>query len=152
MRVIVGIVIVAFVLVACAGPEAEPQGEATPQAEPALTATVPEASRCEPASEGLVTAISDGLSVSGGGSLADTVIVKSTAFENAYFVAADIEGSGTAGREVGVWVTNDTAGGGAIYSVIALASEFSSWGPGGQTDAAFSMSDDGASEAEACVA
>ncbi len=48
-------------------------------------------------------------------------------------------------------VTNDLNGGGLIYSVDAVAEEFSDWGPGGQTDAGFSMSDDGAQESVDCA-
>jgi hypothetical protein len=40
---------------------------------------------------------------------------------------------------------------GLIFSVNGFATEFSDWGDGGATDAALSMSDDGGSEAEACV-
>ena len=38
-----------------------------------------------------------------------------------------------------------------ILSVNEAAKEFSGWGDGGETDAHFSTSDDGASEAEDCA-
>ncbi len=87
----------------------------------------------------------------GGGSLRSAQVVRSADFNSAYFVAADIQGAGLEGpHDIGVWVTNRLDGRGA-FSVNGHANEFSDWGDGGQTDAAFSMSDDGASEAEDCV-
>jgi hypothetical protein len=38
----------------------------------------------------------------------------------------------------------------SIYAVDEVAKEFSDWGDGGQTDAGFSINDDGAQEARAC--
>lgn len=119
------------------------------------TGTAPDApaSRCQAASAGLVASIEEGLNVAGGGSLRNAQIVKSNDFENAYFVSADIEGEGMDGDNIGTWVTNAPQGGsGLLYSVNALAEGFSDWGPGGQTDAQFSMSDDGAEESARCAA
>lgn len=103
--------------------------------------------RCGRASSALVSAIESGLTVNGGGSLTDAYIVHSDDFENAHFVAAKIEGEGIADA-VGVWSTNDPAGGGSIFSADALAEEFSDWGNG----PGFRPSDDGFSEARDCAA
>lgn len=53
--------------------------------------------------------------------------------------------------EVAVWASNRLDGTGLIYSVNNFALSFSDWGDGGRTQAGFSMSDDGAREAVACV-
>jgi hypothetical protein len=103
--------------------------------------------RCVAASGALVSAIESGLTVSGGGSLSNAYIVRSDDFDNAYFVAARINGEGM-GDSVGVWSTNDPDGGGSIFSADAFAAEFSDWGDG----PGFSPSDDGFTEAEDCAA
>ncbi len=106
-------------------------------------------SRCNPADAGLIAAISEGLTVAGGGYLANGQIVKSNDFSKIYFVAADIQGVGMEGREIRVWATNGTqAGEGLIFAVNSLAKEFSDWGPGDTTDAHISMTDDGARRGE----
>jgi hypothetical protein len=102
--------------------------------------------RCSAASSALLSAIEQGLTVSGGGSLSGGQVVRSDDFENVYFVAARIEGEGMSDA-VGVWATNDQAGGGSIFSADALASEFSDWGEG----PGFSSSDDGFEEARDCA-
>lgn len=106
----------------------------------------PESSRCARASAALVSAIETGLTVTGGGSLSNAFVVKSDDFENASFVAAQIEGEGM-DDTVGVWSTNDPDGGGSILSADAFAAEFSDWGDG----PGFSSSDDGFSEARECA-
>jgi hypothetical protein len=103
-------------------------------------------SRCEAASDGLLTAIEMGLTVRGGGSLSNGYTVKSTDFDNVSFVAAQINGEGL-DDSVGVWATNDIARGGSIFAAEALAAEFSDWGDG----PGFSPSDDGLSEARSCA-
>jgi hypothetical protein len=132
-------------LVAACGGTSTPTTNA-PRATPRATPR-PLVSRCNPASAALLSRIEQGLTVYGGGSLANGQTVKSRDFESVYFVAADIQGEGV---EVGVWATNSLTSG-LTYSVNALAKEFSDWGDGGATDARLSMSDDGAAEAEACV-
>jgi hypothetical protein len=108
------------------------------------------APKCKSATPPLVAAISAGLD--DGLTLRNVVAVRSRDFKKAYFVAGEVEGPGLEGSgDVGVWVTNSPSGNGLIYSVDAVAEEFSDWGPGGQTDAKFSMSDDGASAAQRCV-
>lgn len=104
-------------------------------------------SRCDTASTALVDAIESGLTVTGGGSLSNAQIVKSDDYENAYFVAARIEGEGMADA-VGVWSTNDPAGGGSIFAADSFARQFSDWGPG----PGFLSSDDGFAEVRECAA
>lgn len=142
MRRIVSIVATAALMAACSG-----SGAATP-ARPD-----PPASRCAAAPAALVAAISTGLDIVGGGSLRNVYAVKSADFEKVWFVSGDLEGSGLEGADdVATWVTNDLSGGGGlIYAVGGMATQFSDWGDGGQTDAAFSLSDDGAQASADCV-
>lgn len=109
------------------------------------------ASRCIAVEQTTLSNIAEGLTVSGGGSLRDGWAVRSEDFEQVYFVAAEMDGSGMEGDgEVGLWATNDLAGG-LIFAVNSMAEEFSDWGSGGGTDAELTTSDDGADEALDCV-
>ena len=103
--------------------------------------------RCAPVDASLVTAIEEGLR---GNTLARAEAVKSDDFESAWFIAGIVE---EAGSEPALWVINDISQGGAgvMYSVNDVARDVSDWGDGTRTDAAFSPSDDGASEALSCV-
>lgn len=123
-----------------------PTPPATTEPTEATEATEPPSTRCESASAALVTAIESGLTVTGGGSLSNAVIVRSADFENVYFVAARIEGEGM-DSTVGVWATNGPDADGLIFSADALAREFSEWGDG----PGFSSSDDGFAEARDCA-
>ena len=108
--------------------------------------------RCAPASGTLLAAISQGLTVSGGGTLRSGYVVKSNDFAKVWMVAAEIDGSGMEkSGDVGVWATNDPNGAGMIFAVDGMAKEFSDWGDGSKTDAQFSLSDDGISVAKACA-
>jgi len=129
------------------------QPEPTEEPEPTEQPTVEAAdSRCEPVDDALVSAISDGLTIDGGGSLRNAQAVRSDDFESAYFVAADVQAAGLEGaNDIGIWVTNDLAAPTSIYAVDEVAQEFSDWGDGGQTDARFSASDDGAQAARGCA-
>lgn len=132
MKARLSVLVTAMILAACS---------ATPS--PLANAT---ANRCAPAPGALLAAISQGLTVTGGGTLRDGSTVKSNAFSNVWMVAAEIDGPGLEGNgDIGIWATNDTSGAGAIYAVDAVAREFSDWGKGSATDA-----DDGASEAKRC--
>lgn len=106
-------------------------------------------SRCEAVGQKLSGTIAEGLKVQGGGTLRGAQAVKSTAFEKVWMISADIEGPGLSGKDdIGTWATNDlTAGKGLIFSVGAVAREFSQWGPG----PGFNLSDDGVAESRACV-
>ena len=77
--------------------------------------------------------------------------VHSDDFQQAYFVAARLEGPRIGSDQVGLWVVNDLYQPGLTFSVNDAAKLFSDWGDGGSTDAHFSTSDDGASEAEDCA-
>lgn len=109
--------------------------------------------RCEPVSPTYLAGIEEGLMVTGDGSLRNGQAVRSEDYERVWFVAAEIDGSGIEGNDVvGVWATNGDPSAsefGLIFAVDAFAREFSDWGTG--EDLGLSMSDDGASEAEACV-
>lgn len=102
--------------------------------------------RCAPASDGLVSSVETGLTVSGGGSLGSGQVVKSNAFPTLWFLAARVSGPGMSGKDVGVWATSDDTGHGMIWSVDGMAHEFSDWPKGPAT-----MSDDGASIAQGCA-
>jgi len=130
-------------------PTDEPTEEPEPTAEP-----TEEASRCEPVDDVLFRAISDGLTISGGGgSLRNAQAVKSDDYEEVWFVAADLQGKNLEGSDdIGIWATNSLAAGeGLIFAVDEVAQEFSDWGDGGQTDAQLSINDDGAQEARGCA-
>lgn len=103
--------------------------------------------RCEPVNASLMTAIEEGLR---GYTLSHAEAVRSNDFESAWFVAGIVDG--TEG-EPALWVANDISQGRPelLYSVNDVALDVSDWGDGTGTDAAFSPSDDGASEAIGCV-
>ena len=126
---------------------------ATASAAPTPTrrpATPTPASRCQPAPAILLDSIAEGLTVDGGGGLRNGWTVRSNDYQQAYFVAAEITGPGMDGT-VGIWVTTDPSNPGLIFAVDTFAKEFSDWGDGGSTDAAFSQASDGAREAKACA-
>ncbi len=123
---------------------------ASPRSRDGAPGQSPAASRCQPASSAVSSAIGSGLE--SGLSLRNARIVQSNDFEQAHFVSADLQGPGLEGaRDIATWVTNRPDGTGSIYSVNPAAEEFSDWGPGGQTDVGFSISDDGARESQGCV-
>ena len=93
------------------------------------------------------------LTAAGGGTLRNGWAVVSADYSKVWFLAAEMDFAGGEGNgEIGVWAVNDLAPYyGTIFSVNTFALEFTSWGNGPATSAQLSMSDDGASEAEACV-
>ena len=128
------------VLVACGSPSALPT---SPAVRP------PGATRCENADTVLVSAINTGLDPGVEIRDANALQVRSDDFEQAYFVSSDLAGPGLEGPDdIATWVLDGT---GSIYSVSALAEQFSDFGPGSLTDAEFSMSDDGAQESATCA-
>lgn len=138
-----------FLLVAGCGSNNDEEAAPPPATETQTRELDP---RCVVVRPVILRAIEEGLTVSGGGSLRNGRAVRSRDFERAYFVAAEIQGAGMEGRgDIGVWVTNRLNEARGFFSVNGSANEFSDWGDGGRTDAAFSMSDDGASEAEECA-
>lgn len=147
MRVIRGVavfVVLALVALALAGCGGEDEAAApTASAAPAPS---PEPSACAPARPALVSAIATGLE--DGLSLRNGQVVRSGDYERVYMVAAVIEGPGFDGGEAAVWATNRANDPGLIYSVDALAAEFSDWGDAGGR---FSGADDGVERAESCA-
>ncbi len=93
------------------------------------------------------------LTAAGGGTLRNAWAVKSSDFSKVWFLAAemDFSGGGEGNGQIGVWATNDLEPVVGFFSVNGLALEFTDWADGPASDAQLSMSDDGASEAEACV-
>jgi hypothetical protein len=111
----------------------------------------PDSARCSSASDALLQTIADGLTVDGA-TLTSGFVVRSDQFEDVYMVAAEIDGPGLEGAgDVGVWATNDTAGGGSILSVADTAKERSSWPIGSESNDELTIMADGAMEAEACA-
>lgn len=72
--------------------------------------------------------------------------VRSTEHSKAWYVAIRFRGPGIESGEVGVWATNDLAGG-SIIAVDGFAKQFSNFPP----DDGFSTTDAGASAARSCV-
>ena len=93
------------------------------------------------------------LTATGGGTLRNAWAVKSSDFSKVWFLAAEMDftGGGEGNGQIGVWATNDLEPVVGFSSVNGLALEFTDWADGPASDAQLSMSDDGASEAEACV-
>jgi hypothetical protein len=93
------------------------------------------------------------LTATGGGTLRNAWAVKSSDFSKVWFLAAemDFSGGGEGNGQIGVWATNDLEPVVGFFSVNGLALEFTDWADGPASDAQLSMSDDGASEAQACV-
>jgi hypothetical protein len=93
------------------------------------------------------------LTATGSGTLRNAWAVKSSDFSKVWFLAAemDFSGGGEGNGQIGVWATTDLEPVVGFFSVNGLALEFTDWADGPASDAQLSMSDDGASEAEACV-
>lgn len=144
--------VIAALSLALVGCSAEEEASPPPPPETSAEEPEPEPDRCIAVPGSLLEGLATGLTVTGGGSLRDGWAVKSTAFENIYFVSAEIDGPGIeSDGDIGTWTTNDPVAGGAHFSVNTAAKEFSDWGDGGATDAAFSMEDDGAEASQDCV-
>lgn len=102
---------------------------------------------------GIVSDITGGLTVGGGGSLRGARAVRSGSHRNAYFVSADIQGSGmNDSKDVGTWIVSGTlANPGTYASVNSYANEFSVFPNAGRQRSSASMSDPGARESARCV-
>jgi hypothetical protein len=111
------------------------------------------ASRCLAVPASMVQVLTDGLTVRGGGTISSTAAVRSRAFENMYFIAAEIDGPGLERTgDVGVWASNRLEGGqGLVLAVNGIANEFSVWPSGSDSSSNIKMSDDGARQAQACL-
>lgn len=111
----------------------------------------PDSARCSAASEALLETIAGGLAVDGA-TLASGFVVQSEQFEEVYMVAAEIDGPGLEETgDVGVWATNDPAGGGPVLAVDDTAKEQSSWPVGADSNEELTIMADGAMEAEVCA-
>lgn len=134
-----GILGLILVLVACST-------TATPTSEGAANVA---ASRCTPASPVLLQRLRDGLKP--GATLTSVSVVKSNDFQQVWFAAGRITGTGIPIKTVGLWAVNDLSGGGLTYSINATALSFSTWGNGTKTDAKIRANDDGAQDAIKCA-
>lgn len=78
--------------------------------------------------------------------------VKSNAFKNLYFIAGRATGPQLPPPgQIGVWASNSLqAGEGMVLSVNWLATDYSVWPDGKETQAKISLSDHGKSESESC--
>jgi hypothetical protein len=152
MRIgLAGLTCAALMLAACSGTETAGSNNRTesPQATSPPTTVV---GRCEKISSAVLSAIAEGLTVSGSGTLRNGYAVKSKDFSKVYMVAADIQGIGMEGEgEVGVWATNSLDGTGLVFAVDGLAKEFTDWGHGDTTDAHITQSSDGVDEVKECA-
>lgn len=154
----------ALLLAACGGKAAQ---TTPPAAAPAFTPTAlasvpvteakvaPPADLCLSIAPDKIANIAQGLTVSGGGSL-DAVTaraVRSTDYDQVFFIAAEIDGTGMeSAGEIGVWASNSLEPGqGLIFAVDGLATEFSDWGDGASTDAQMTIVSAGAQESKDCV-
>jgi hypothetical protein len=110
--------------------------------------------RCLDVPLGIVGAIAAGIDFTTSAEPRGAQAVKSGDFETVWFVAADLEGPGLDGEgDIGVWATNniELAGMGTIMAVNEVAQDFTDWPDADSTDAAITMSADGAEEARDCV-
>jgi hypothetical protein len=129
------------------------------QVENATTQVVPtkplKEPRCVPASPAQIEYIQTGIKdIDQNNDVTSNIwAVHSNDFENIWFVAAEIQGSGIQPKEaIGVWaISGDPASPGIILSVDGFAKNFSIYPDGSTTDAQTAMSDDGAQEALACA-
>lgn len=156
----------ALALTACGGDDstdADTAAPATPRASQTTSAAPepsdepspePTADRClvvpvEKMQEVIASGVEDGV---GQMTFKAASAVKSEDFENIYMVAGRFDVPGVEG-EVGVWATNniEPLGGGLIMSVDGLAQEFTVWPDADSTDARITSSDDGVSQARACL-
>jgi hypothetical protein len=113
-----------------------------------------ESTRCENVPLKVVNEIEREMTVSGGGTLTNAQAVKSEDFERVYFVSAEIDGAGLEGSgDIGTWAKSGSLRSrrGAIFSVDAVANEFSDWFDGRTAGPHLSMDDDGAEESKDCV-
>jgi|SRR5665811_377178 len=106
--------------------------------------------RAEPASDALLQEIASGEQEGVGMVPVRGMTVRSDDYEEAYFVAMEFSATGI-DNQVGVWVTNDLDDPGMVFAVDGTAKEFAVWPDGGKTDATFTMTSDGATEAKAAL-
>lgn len=121
---------------------------ATADAVPSPTADAsPKASACLEVPDALLSSIQSGMKDEAGTKVQRAAAVKSTDHTEAYYIAAEFTASGLDTSDVGIWATNKIDGGGMMISVDGFASQFSNY----PKQDAFSVVDDGADAAKACL-
>lgn len=109
------------------------------------------AAKCKPVEPELVAAIEAG--VKPGLTLSNVYAVRSKSLAKGWMVSADLDGPGLAGpRDIATWAANkdEAPFTGLIFSVDAVAKEFSDWGrPRGTIS--FSLGDHGFSHSRKCA-
>lgn len=126
MKLVINAVLALLLLTAC---------ETAPDSDQAESES---ANVCEPASQAAADSVAEGLTVEGGGSLEDAVLVEiPPELRNdqdwpPFFLAARITGPGMGEGVIGVWAVGDRDGGGPIFALNAMAREFSTWGAAAQ--------------------
>ncbi len=121
---------------------------------PVPIATEMQSSRCVPASNEQLEAIRAGIKdIAQGNDIKSGWAVKSNDFEKVWFVAVKIYGTGMEnGTGPGLWaISGELNSPGMILSVDGFAKEFSSYPDASKTDAAITISDDGAQDALSCA-
>jgi hypothetical protein len=114
-------------------------------------ASLPEDTRCEPATSALMTPLGNALK-SERDSLENGHVVKSRDHSDIYYVSAELEGPGLFDPgNIGTWATTSTGGAEAIFSVDEIAKDYTTWRDG-TAIAGLSLDDDGAKESRDCVA
>ena len=148
--IVLGVIGLGFVS-AVLSPSDTSTGSSTPL-EDIQDAPQPTSIACEELGPALTEALATSLTVQGGGTIRSARAARSDAHERAYYVTAEIDGPGLESTgDVGLWATNSLTDPGLIFSVNSMAREFSSWGDGRSTQAAFSASDAGAVAALSCA-
>lgn len=150
------VVVLVAALAACgSNTNGDPDAPAEATQEATQTEAAPE--RCLDLRAEVVEGISEGLQITGGGSLRFAQAVKSDDFGRVYFISADLQGWALTGPTTlahgrsGATFGLGPNGPGLVYAVDAVAKEFSNWGDGSKTDANLTMGDDGAEESRDCV-
>jgi hypothetical protein len=130
-------------------------GKTIPIEAPAQQAALPIASpsaRCLPVPPHVLTSISQGLTIEGGGTLRNAKAVKSDSYQNVYFISADLQGAGLEGSDdLATFARNGLDDMGLVIAVDAVANEFSDWADGRIMTSPITMSDDGARQSQDCA-
>lgn len=110
--------------------------------------------KCTPIPAEMIEVLNGGFSSEGYAIDPSTVrAVKSNAFKSLYFIAGRVTGPQLPPPgHIGVWASNSLqAGEGMVLSVNWLATDYSVWPDGKETQAKISLSDHGKSESESCA-
>lgn len=134
--------------------DTEPTAITPPTNIPIPPATEIKSSRCVTASNEQIEAIRAGIKdIAESNDVKSGWAVKSYDFEKVWFVAVKFFGPGMEnGTGPGLWaITGDINNSGMILAVDGFAKEFSPYPDAGKTDAAITITDDGAKEALLCA-